>query len=164
MKLRIILGCLLVGTVALGVAAYQTIRWAEGPVIPTEERPSSKVVVIPDGSTFQQVATMLEREGLIKNSSFFIYSGKSQSADRKVRAGEYELNPGMTPAEILAVLVNGHVGPVPVPTIPIGCRDCRLDRSPTRAFKRFARRCIRPILTPCILSPGTMARISFPRR
>jgi UPF0755 protein len=119
MKLRIILGCLLVGTVALGVVAYQTIRWAEGPVIPAEERPPSKVVVIPDGSTFQQVAMMLEREGLIKNSSFFVYSGKSQSADRKVRAGEYELNPGMTPAEILAVLLSGHVVLHPL-TIPEG--------------------------------------------
>ena len=95
--------------VALGVVAYQTIRWAEGPVIPTEEHPPSKVVDIPDGSTFQYVATLLEREGLIKSRFFFVLFGKSQSADRKVHAGEYELNPGMTPAEILAMLLNGQV-------------------------------------------------------
>ena len=94
---------------ALGVTAYQTIRWAEGPAIPTEEHPPSKVVVIPDGSTFQQVATLLEREQLIKSSSVFVLFGKSQSADRKVHAGEYELNPGMTPAEILTKLLNGQV-------------------------------------------------------
>jgi UPF0755 protein len=105
--------------VALGVAVYQTIRWAEGPAIPAEEHPPSKVVVIPDGSTFQHVATMLEREGLIKSSMFFVYSGRSQSADRKVHAGEYELNPGMTPAEILAILLNGHVVLHPL-TIPEG--------------------------------------------
>jgi len=119
MKLRTVLGCLLVVMVALGVAAYQTIRWAEGPAVPPEEHPPSKVVVIPDGSTFQQVATMLEREGLIKTSVFFVYSGKSQSADRKVHAGEYELNPGMTPADILAILLNGHVVLHPL-TIPEG--------------------------------------------
>jgi UPF0755 protein len=119
MSLRIILGSLLVVTVALGVAAYQTIRWAEGPAIPTETHPPSKVVVIPDGSTFQQVAALLEREGLIKNRFSFILFGKSQSADRKVRAGEYELNPGMTPAEILAMLLNGHVLLHPL-TIPEG--------------------------------------------
>jgi len=95
--------------VALGVVAYQTIRWAEGPAIPTEQHPPSKVVVIPDGSTFQQVAELLERERLIKSSFFFVLFGKSQSADRKVHAGEYELNPGMTPAEILAMFLNGHV-------------------------------------------------------
>jgi len=95
--------------VALGVAAYQTIRWAEGPAIPAEQHPPSKVVVIPDGSTFQHVATQLEREGLIRSSIFFVYFGKFQSADRKVHAGEYELNPGMTPGEILTMLLNGHV-------------------------------------------------------
>ena len=105
--------------VALGVAAYQTIRWAEGPVIPTEAHPPSKVVVIPDGSTFQFVAALLEREGLIKNRSVFVLIGKSQSADRKVQAGEYALNPGMTPAEILSKLLNGEVLLHPL-TIPEG--------------------------------------------
>jgi len=109
MSLRIILGLLLVAVIALGVAAYQTIRWAEGPVIPTEAHPPSKVVVIPDGSTFQFVAALLEREGLIKSRAVFVLIGKSQSADRKVQAGEYELNPGMTPAEILSKLLNGEV-------------------------------------------------------
>ena len=75
--------------VALGVAAYQAIRWAEGPAIPTEAHPPSKVVVIPDGSTFQHVATLLEREQLIKSSVAFVLFGKSRSADRKVHAGEY---------------------------------------------------------------------------
>ncbi len=56
---------------------------------------------------------------MIKNSSFFVYFGKSKSADRKVHAGEYELNPGMTPAEILAILLNGHVVLHPL-TIPEG--------------------------------------------
>jgi UPF0755 protein len=119
MSLRIILGLLLVAVVALGVAAYQTIRWAEGPVIPTEAHPPSKVVVIPDGATFQFVAALLEREELIKSRSVFVLIGKSQSADRKVQAGEYELNPGMTPAEILSKLLNGEVLLHPL-TIPEG--------------------------------------------
>ena len=119
MSLRIILGCLLVVVVVLGVAAYQAIRWAEGPAIPTEEHPPSKVVVIPDGSTFQHVAALLEREQLIKSRYVFVLFGKSQSADRKVHAGEYELNPGMTPAEILSKLLNGQVLLHPL-TIPEG--------------------------------------------
>ena len=109
MNLRIIFGLLLVAMVVLGVAAYQTIRWAEGPAIPSNAHPPSKVVVIPDGSTFQHVAALLEREGLIKSSFMFVLFGKVQSADRKVHAGEYELNPGMTPAEILSKLLNGQV-------------------------------------------------------
>jgi UPF0755 protein len=119
MSLRIILGLLLVVVVALGVAAFQAIRWAEGPVIPTQEHLPSKAVVIPDGSTFQYVAALLEREGLIKNRFVFVLFAKSQSADRKVHAGEYELNPGMTPAEILSKLLNGQVLLHPL-TVPEG--------------------------------------------
>ena len=103
--------------VALGVAAYQAIRWAEGPAIPTEAHPPSKVVAISDGSTFQQVAELLERERLIKSSFVLVLLGKFQSVDRKIHAGEYELNPGMTPAEILAILRNGQVVLHPL-TIP----------------------------------------------
>ena len=40
---------LLVVIAVLGVAAYQTIKWAQGPVVPPEQHPPSKVVVIPDG-------------------------------------------------------------------------------------------------------------------
>ena len=105
--------------VVLGVAAYQTIRWAEGPVIPAQEHPPSKVVVIPDGSTFQYVASLLEHERLIKSRNAFVLLGKFQSADRKVHAGEYELNPGLTPAEILSKLLNGQVLLHPL-TIPEG--------------------------------------------
>ena len=83
------------------------------------EHPSSKVVVIPDGSTFQQVATLLERERLIKSRFAFVLIGRYQSADRKVQAGEYELNPAMVPAEILSKLLSGQVVFHPV-TIPEG--------------------------------------------
>ena len=53
---------------------------------------------------------------------------------------------------------------IPVPTIPIGGRDCRLDRLPTQAFRRFCRALSVPILAHFILSPGTMEHISSLRR
>lgn len=101
------------------MAAYLAIRWAEGPAVPAQEHPPLKIVVIPDGSTFQQVAALLERERLIKSRSAFVLLGKSQSADRKIHAGEYELNAGMTPAEILSKLLSGQVVLHPI-TIPEG--------------------------------------------
>ncbi len=101
------------------MAAYLTIKWAEGPAVPPPQHPPSKIVFIPDGSTFQQVAALLEREHLIKSRSAFVLLGRSQSADRKIRAGEYELNAGMAPAEILAKLLSGQVVLHPV-TIPEG--------------------------------------------
>lgn len=92
-----------------GLAAYQMIRWAEAPVQSEADHPPSKVVVIPEGSTFQQVAALLERERLIKSRSAFVLLGKAHEADRKIHPGEYELNAAMPPADILAKLLAGRV-------------------------------------------------------
>ena len=116
---RTILACVLAALAALALAAVQVIKWAEGPVVPSKDLAPYKIVSIPDGSTFQQVATLLERERLIKSRTAFILLGRTQSADRKIRAGEYELNAGMIPAEILSKLINGQVVLHPV-TIPEG--------------------------------------------
>lgn len=66
-------------------------------------------MTIPDRSTFQQVAAQLEQEGLIKSRLAFVWLGRFQSADRKIHAGEFELNPSMAPAEILSRLTTGQV-------------------------------------------------------
>ncbi len=102
-----------------GLAAYQILKWAQGPVVPAQEQPPAKVVVIPDGATFQQVASLLERERLIRSRSAFVFLGRSQSADRRIQAGEYELSPAMLPADILAKLQSGQVVLHPI-TIPEG--------------------------------------------
>jgi len=100
----------LVLAVALaGVAGYQMMKWAEAPVVTEAEHPPSKVVVIPEGSTFQHVAGLLERERLVKSRSAFVLLGKALEADRKIRPGEYELSPAMAPADILSKLLAGRV-------------------------------------------------------
>jgi UPF0755 protein len=109
MKSRTLLALLLITAAAIGIAAYRVIEWAEGPAVPLHDNPPSKVILIPDGSTFHQVAALLERERLIKSGAAFIVLGRSQSADRKIHAGEYELNAGMAPAEILSRLLSGQV-------------------------------------------------------
>lgn len=101
------------------MTAYQTIQWAESPVVPESDRPSSKLVRIAEGSTFQQVASLLERERLIKSRSAFVLLGKAHEADRKIHPGEYEFNAAMLPADILAKLLAGRVVLHPV-TIPEG--------------------------------------------
>ncbi|SLM49127.1 conserved protein of unknown function [Nitrospira japonica] len=105
--------------VALGVAAYRVMKWAEEPVVSEQVHPPPKIVTIPDRSTFFQVATLLEHEGLIKSRSAFVLLGRSQSADRRIRAGEYELTAAMAPAEILGKLLSGQVVLHPI-TIPEG--------------------------------------------
>lgn len=109
MKFRNILVLLLMAVAGLGIAAYQAIKWAQGPAVSPRLHPPSKIVIIPERSSFQQVAAVLEREELIRSRAAFVWFGRFQSADRKVQAGEYELNPSMPPAEILARLSSGQV-------------------------------------------------------
>ncbi|MFO0707289.1 MAG: endolytic transglycosylase MltG [Nitrospira sp.] len=109
MKLRVILIGLVLAAVLAGLAGYRMMKWAEAPVASEAEHLPSKVVVIPEGSTFQHVAGLLERERLIKSRSAFVLLGKAHEADRKIRPGEYELNPSMAPADILTKLMAGRV-------------------------------------------------------
>ena len=92
-----------------GIAAHQVIKWAQEPAVSPRLHPPSKVVNIPDRTSFQHVAALLEREEIIRSRLAFVWLARYQSADRKVQAGEYELNPSMTPAEILSRLTVGQV-------------------------------------------------------
>ncbi|ALA58898.1 endolytic transglycosylase MltG [Nitrospira moscoviensis] len=119
MRLRLILTVLILAVALVGLAAYQMIRWAEAPAVPESAHPPAKVVVISEGATFQQVAGLLEREGLIKSRAAFVLLGKAQTAERKILPGEYELHAAMAPQDILAKLLTGRVVLHPV-TIPEG--------------------------------------------
>ncbi len=102
-----------------GIAGYQVLRWAQSPVISAPPKPPSKIVVVPEGSTYQQVAHMLKREGLIRSRWAFLLLGKTREIDRKIRPGEYEFDGSMPPKDILAKLLAGRVVLHPV-TIPEG--------------------------------------------
>lgn len=101
------------------VAGYQAVRWAESPVATEADQPPSKIVRIPEGATFHQVASLLMREHLIKSRSAFLLLGKTNEADRKIHPGEYELNAAMLPLDILNKLLTGKVVLHPV-TVPEG--------------------------------------------
>jgi UPF0755 protein len=109
MTLRIILIGIIAVVALAATVVYQTIRWAEGPVLSESDHPVNKIVVIPEGATFLQAAALLEREQLIRSRSRFVILGKSQDADRKIQPGEYEINGAMPPADILSKLLTGRV-------------------------------------------------------
>ena len=95
------------------------LRWAQSPVASGPPKPPSHIVLIPEGSTFQQVAALLKNEQLIRSRSAFLLLGKTRAIDRKIRPGEYELDASMSPQDILTKLLAGRVVLHPV-TIPEG--------------------------------------------
>ncbi len=82
-------------------------------------KPFSRIVLIPEGSTFQQVASLLKGEQLIRSRWAFLLLGRTREIDRKIRPGEYELDASLSSQEILAKLLSGRVVLHPV-TIPEG--------------------------------------------
>ncbi len=95
------------------------LRWAQSPVVSGPPKPSSRIVLIPEGSTFQQVASLLKGEQLIRSRWAFLLLGRTREIDRKIRPGEYELDASLSSQEILAKLLSGRVVLHPV-TIPEG--------------------------------------------
>lgn len=116
---RTILFLAIVACAVAAVVGYRALQWADGPMVSPDQHPPSQILVVPDGSSFQQVASLLERQQLIKSKARFVMVGRADGADRRIVSGEYELNPGMTPKDILAKLVGGHVVLHPI-TIPEG--------------------------------------------
>lgn len=103
------------------LSGFLAILWITAPVArsSTGTAPPIQIVDIPDGSTFRQVAALLERERLIPSRLGFLLLGRLTLADRRILPGEYALHGGMAPPEILAKLLAGQVVLHPV-TIPEG--------------------------------------------
>jgi UPF0755 protein len=86
---------------------------------PPSREPHSKVVNIPTGVSFNDIARILEENGVIRDRRSFYLLARFEDAIPRVKAGEYEINTGMKPIEVLLKLVRGDVIKYPI-TIPEG--------------------------------------------
>lgn len=77
------------------------------------------VFEIPHGTSFRQVAENLEKQGLILSAFKLRVLGKITAQSGHVKSGEYALNKGMSPREILSILVSGKSIQYPI-TFPEG--------------------------------------------
>jgi UPF0755 protein len=105
-----------------GAVGYQAARWMMLPLVDqssSPEPPAVRIIEVSEGTTFRQLAAMLEHERLIASQWGFEILGRLTWVDRRIPAGEYALHAGMRPTEILGILRDGHVVHYPV-TIPEG--------------------------------------------
>jgi UPF0755 protein len=68
-----------------------------------------KIVEIKRGMPLRRVSTLLEQEGIIRNKRLFVGMTTVFGKKGEIRAGEYELHSGMSPFQILEILVRGQV-------------------------------------------------------
>jgi UPF0755 protein len=119
----------------------------------TPGRPSGPEVTIfevDSGETLISVADRLDRAGLLPRRALFgpavlVGWARVRGVDRAIKSGEYDLEPALTPLELLDKLVSGSVKTHPV-TLPEGLRldevALRLDAAgvvPGEAFLARAR-------------------------
>ena len=102
---RVLGGVLVVGA----LMALLTLRGPGEPV----------TVVIPAGSTLPQVASILEDHGVVGSARLFHVYARVRRADRRLKAGTYQLKTGSSMASALRRITRGEVVTVAL-SIPEG--------------------------------------------
>lgn len=122
------LGCFgLILLIAAGLIWLQFYRNWTGPGPARHPTP----VVVPQGSTLAAAARELEKVGAVRSTTGFLRFARRFGDDGPIRAGEYEIAPGMSAKDILALLQSGKTVQRLV-TIPEGMPSIEV-------FERIAR-------------------------
>ncbi len=76
---------------------------------PVQKRADYQIVKIKKGTSFKEIAQLLEEKGLIKSKEAFFVLAWYKDVIHQIKAGEYKLTPAMSSEEILETLVKGQV-------------------------------------------------------
>ncbi len=101
--------CLLLALVWFGLYLAGWYLELTRPAAPKEAKVHPRIVYIPPGTPFERIATLLKKEGLIHSKWGFTLEAFRLGLMDKLKAGEYEIDPRMSPAEILRLLAEGRV-------------------------------------------------------
>ncbi|MFW6324200.1 MAG: endolytic transglycosylase MltG [Desulfovibrionales bacterium] len=75
---------------------------------PGSEKGEEKIILIPSGAGFKQIALELEKHGLVSSALKFRLYAKLTGKDHLAQAGEFKLNTGWSPPRILEALTSGE--------------------------------------------------------
>ncbi|AQS41423.1 MAG: Aminodeoxychorismate lyase [Candidatus Tokpelaia hoelldobleri] len=95
---------LLLAAVGTGVFLFQAVQMFEG----AGTRSQSQIVLIKPGTGIGEIAALLQREGLIRDSETFIYGVKWEEKTGALKAGEYEIPANASMRDIMNILVEGR--------------------------------------------------------
>lgn len=88
------------------LAWYQYQHFQETPIAIT---PDNALFEIKPGSNIRQVAKQLAEKKLIEHELLFFAHARITGKATQIKAGEYQLEPGMTPDDVLQKFVSGQV-------------------------------------------------------
>ncbi|MBK7703011.1 MAG: endolytic transglycosylase MltG [bacterium] len=99
--------------IAAGVAFWAWTEWNR--VEPGAGAPAGPVEIrVPPGSSLATVADTLQARGLLDHRQAFVLGARLTGSDRSIRAGRYAVPRGLSPRELLILLVGGRTLPVVV--------------------------------------------------
>jgi UPF0755 protein len=90
--------------VAAALIALWVVYWGPGPKAVEGE---ATVVTLPSGAGVSAIAANLKSAGVIRSTDLFRAAVSLSGADRKIRAGEYEVPSGASLATVVGLLVDG---------------------------------------------------------
>lgn len=99
------------------MSAFSTY-WFIFPV-PWKAKQDSVSLIVREGESMHQVVKKLKDVGVLSDGKIFTLAGKITGLDRKIRAGRYDFNKGVTRFSVLRKLVKGDITYFDV-TIPEG--------------------------------------------
>jgi UPF0755 protein len=102
---RIALVLVAAALVVAAIGAWTFKTWLETP-LPLDE---PAIVAIPKGQPLAATAKELAAKGYLEHPRFLALYARFTGADQRVRAGEYEVQPGTTPAGLLEQFESGKV-------------------------------------------------------
>jgi UPF0755 protein len=104
--LRIIALLLCLALAGLGGFAWWSYDWFATPLATLR---APVVHEVPRGATLRSVARTLHQQGILDRPDTWVLVARVMGRAGALKAGEYQLQPGLTPNELLSVLSSGQV-------------------------------------------------------
>lgn len=103
---RLLLSLVLIALIGAGAVAWWTLRWLQTPIA-TLSAPMT--FEVPRGATLRSVARQLHARAVLERPKSWVLWARLMRRDATLKAGEYELRPGVSPEGVLQVLTSGQV-------------------------------------------------------
>ena len=107
-----VIAALLAATATFSLFLIAALAWAWSVYYapgPSARAGDATVVSLPSGSGVSAIAATLKNAGVIKSSDMFKAAATLTGADRKLRAGEYQVPTGASLRQVLRLLTDGRV-------------------------------------------------------
>src|SRR5688500_2912714 len=103
--LNLFLILVVLGVLGGGAAAWWGHRWLHTPIAGLDQ---PLIFEVPKGASLRTVASSLNDQSLLDQPQVWTWWARFTQRDHSLKAGEYQLQPGLTPIKLLELLNSGN--------------------------------------------------------